>query len=197
MLSSVSVLSLAPSSEDFFFNSWSKVSLTMKPVASSRRLARTDDDDGDDATFQKVTTDASSSPIARERRRKTTDRSDASLPSPLVSSLSRARTRASSTTDPPPKDDATEKEGSLQSSSFSRSRARASVTARLAPDEFAQENFLVRIERLRGSKTRERGRRQSRVASTFFDWKNARKTPPERWTIELHPAASRRVRDAR
>jgi len=83
------------------------------------------------------------------------------------------------------------KKKDLQSSSFSRSRARASVTARLAPDEFAQENFLVRIERLRGSKTRERGRRQSRVASIFFDWKNARKTPPERWTRELHPAAIR------
>ena len=67
----------------------------MKPVASSRRLARTDDDAGDDATFQKVTTDASSSPIARERRRKTTDRSDAyiSSVSPRLLSLARENAR--------------------------------------------------------------------------------------------------------
>jgi len=96
MLSSVSVLSRAPSSsEDFFFDSWSKFFLTMKPVASRRRLARTDADDGDDATFQKVTTDASSSSIARERRRKTTDRSDAyiSSVSPRLLSLARENAR--------------------------------------------------------------------------------------------------------
>jgi hypothetical protein len=67
----------------------------MKPVASRRRLARTDGDDGDDATFQKVTTDASSSSIARERRRKTTDRFDAyiSSVSPRLLSLARVLAR--------------------------------------------------------------------------------------------------------
>ena len=67
----------------------------MKPVASRRRLARTAADDGDDAPFQKVTTDASSSSIARERRRKTTDRFDAyiSSVSPRLLSLARARAR--------------------------------------------------------------------------------------------------------
>ena len=187
----VSLRFLAPSSsEDFFFNSWSKFfNYETSRVTSTTRA---------DRRRRRRRRDLPKSRPTRLRRpsrasavgKRPIDSTHTFPPSPRVSSLARVLARVM--TDPRRRD-------AMERRISTRHRFRlhaARERRRAPPDEFARK--FCSTER-RGQNAREPV--VSRESRQSFDWKNARKTPPARWTRERRPrrrsTRPRRVDDQR